>query len=70
MITQSLFNAGKLKNDLTAAQERTYQASLEYKKVVMNAFLEVSNQLMAFKSSQTIYLAHKNYLLPQVNMKG
>jgi len=62
-ITQPLFNAGKLKNDLTAAQERAYQATLEYKKVVMNAFLEVSNQLMAFKSSQTIYLAQKKLLV-------
>jgi NodT family efflux transporter outer membrane factor (OMF) lipoprotein len=61
-ITQPLFNAGKLKNDLTAAQERAYQASLEYKKIVLNAFLEVSNQLMAFKSSQTIYFAQKKLL--------
>ena len=62
-ITQPLFNAGKLKNDLTATEERAYQATLEYKKVVMNAFLEVSNQLMAFKSSQTIYLAQKKLLV-------
>ncbi|MEW6992931.1 efflux transporter outer membrane subunit [Colwelliaceae bacterium MEBiC 14330] len=62
-ITQPLFNAGKLRNDLTAAQERAYQASLEYKKVVMNAFLEVSNQLMAFKSSESIYLAQKKLLI-------
>lgn len=62
-ITQPLFNAGKLRNDLTASEERAYQASLEYKKVVMDAFLEVSNQLMAFKSSETIYLAQKNLLV-------
>ncbi len=62
-ITQPLFNAGKLRDDLTAAEERAYQASLEYKKVVMNAFLEVSNQLMAFKSSETIYHAQKNLLV-------
>ncbi len=62
-ITQPLFNAGKLRNDLTAAQERAYQASLEYKKVVMNAFLEVSNQLMAFKSSESIYLAQEKLLI-------
>lgn len=62
-ITQPLFNAGKLRNDLTAAQERAYQASLEYKKVVMNAFLEVSNQLMAFKSSESIYLAQEKLLV-------
>ncbi|PKG80863.1 RND transporter [Colwellia sp. 75C3] len=62
-ITQPLFNAGKLRNDLTAAEERAYQSSLEYKKVVMNAFLEVSNQLMAFKSSQTIYSAQKKLLV-------
>jgi NodT family efflux transporter outer membrane factor (OMF) lipoprotein len=62
-ITQPLLNAGKLRNDLTAAQERAYQSSLEYKKVVMNAFLEVSNQLMAFKSSQSIYLAQEKLLI-------
>jgi NodT family efflux transporter outer membrane factor (OMF) lipoprotein len=62
-ITQPLFNAGKLRNNLTAAQERTLQATLQYKKVVMNAFLEVSNQLMAFKTSQSIYVAQKNLLV-------
>lgn len=62
-ITQPLFNAGKLRNDLTAAQEVAYQATLEYKKVVMKAFLEVSNQLMAFKSSETIYFAQKKLLV-------
>jgi len=62
-ITQPLFNAGKLRNDLTAAEERAYQASLQYKKIVMHAFLEVSNQLMAFKSSQTIYLAQQKLLI-------
>ena len=62
-ITQPLFNAGKLRNDLSAAEERAYQANLEYKKVVMKAFLEVSNQLMAFKSSETIYLAQKKLLV-------
>ena len=62
-ITQPLFNAGKLRNDLTAAEERAYQSSLEYKKVVMHAFLEVSNQLMAFKSSQTIYFAQQKLLV-------
>jgi len=62
-ITQPLFNAGKLRNDLTAAEERAYQATLEYKKVVMNAFLEVSNQLMAYKSSQSIYLAQDKLLI-------
>ena len=61
-VTQPLFNAGKLKNNLTAAEERAYQASLSYEKVVMNAFLEVSNHLMAFKSSQDIYLAQKKLL--------
>jgi len=62
-ITQPLFNAGKLRNNLTAAEERAYQASLAYKKVVMSAFLEVSNELMAFKSSETIYLAQKKLLM-------
>lgn len=62
-ITQPLFNAGKLRNDQTATEERAYQVSLEYKKVVMNAFLEVSNQLMAFKSSQTIYHAQEKLLV-------
>ena len=61
-ITQPLFNAGKLRNDLAAAEERAYQASLQYKKVVMNAFLEVSNQLMAFRSSQSIYQAQEKLL--------
>ncbi|TPH15738.1 efflux transporter outer membrane subunit [Litorilituus lipolyticus] len=62
-ITQPLFNAGRLRNDLTAAEERALQASLAYKKVVMNAFLEISNELMAFKSSETIYLAQEKLLL-------
>ncbi|MCJ8318802.1 MAG: efflux transporter outer membrane subunit [Colwellia sp.] len=62
-ITQPLFNAGKLRNDLSAAEQRAYQASLQYKKIVMHAFLEVSNQLMAFKSSETIYLAQKKLLV-------
>jgi outer membrane protein, multidrug efflux system len=62
-ITQPLFNAGKLRNNLTAAEERLYQASLTYKKVVMNAFLEVSNELLAFKSSETIYLAQEKLLV-------
>ena len=66
-LTQPLFNAGKLRNDLTAAQERAYQVSLQYKKVVMNAFLEVSNQLMAFKSSQTIFSAQKKLLVAASN---
>ena len=61
-ITQPIFNAGKLRNNLTAAEERANQATLLYKKVVMNAFLEVSNQLMAYKSSQTIYKAQKKLL--------
>ncbi len=61
-ITQPLFNAGKLRNDLTAAEERAYQATLTYKKVVMNAFLEVSNQLMAYKASQSIYHAQEKLL--------
>jgi NodT family efflux transporter outer membrane factor (OMF) lipoprotein len=61
-ITQPLFNAGQLRNQLTAAEERAYQASLAYKNVVMNAFLAVSNQLTAFKSSETIYLAQQNLL--------
>lgn len=61
-ITQPLFNAGKLRNDLTAAEERAYQATLTYKKIVMNAFLEVSNQLMAYKASQTIYHAQEKLL--------
>ncbi|RHW75880.1 efflux transporter outer membrane subunit [Colwellia sp. RSH04] len=62
-ITQPLFNAGKLQNSLTAAEERAYQASLAYQKVVMNAFLEVSNELMAFKSSETIYLSQERLLI-------
>ncbi len=62
-ITQPLFNAGKLRNNLTAAEERAYQATLTYKKVVMNAFLEVSNQLMGFKSSQTIFVAQQKLLI-------
>lgn len=60
-ITQPLFNAGKLRNDLTASQEQLYQATLAYKKVVMNAFLEVNNQLFAFHSNQAIY--HAQYKL-------
>ena len=61
-ITQPLFNAGQLRNELTAAEERAYQASLAYKNVIMNAFLAVSNQLTAFKSSETIYVAQQNLL--------
>ncbi len=61
-LTQPLFNAGKLKNDLTAQEERAYQALLNYQKVVTNAFLDVSNQLMAFQSSQSIYLAQEKLL--------
>lgn len=61
-ITQPLFNAGQLRNELTAAEERAYQASLAYKNVIMSAFLAVSNQLKAFKSSETIYVAQQNLL--------
>jgi outer membrane protein TolC len=61
-ITQPLFNAGQLRNELTAAEERAYQASLAYKNVIMSAFLAVSNQLTAFKSSETIYVAQQNLL--------
>lgn len=61
-ITQPLFNAGKLRDNLTATEEVAYQVSLEYKKVVMNAFLEVSNQLMTFRSSKEVYLAQKTLL--------
>ncbi len=61
-ITQPLFNAGQLRNELTAAEERAYQASLAYKNVIMSAFLKVSNQLKAFKSSETIYVAQQNLL--------
>ncbi len=61
-ITQPLFNAGQLRNELTAAEERAYQASLAYKNVIMSAFLTVSNQLKAFKSSETIYVAQQNLL--------
>jgi len=47
-----IFNAGKNLANLSATQERSYQANLNYQKVVLTALQEVSNEISTYATSE------------------
>ncbi|MCQ8879939.1 efflux transporter outer membrane subunit [Pseudoalteromonas shioyasakiensis] len=58
-----IFNMGKNLDNLSAAQERAYQASVHYEKAVLVALQEVSDQISSFQSSEQIYDAQHSLVL-------
>ena len=59
-IAAPIFNAGKNSANLSAAEQRAYQAKLNYERSVLSALHDVSNSLAAFESSQTIFSAQRS----------
>lgn len=52
-----IFNAGKNLANLSATQERSYQANLNYQKVVLTALQEVSNEISTYATSEEAFAA-------------
>ncbi|OUL56545.1 hypothetical protein B1199_17960 [Pseudoalteromonas ulvae] len=59
-ITGPIFNAGKNRANLSAAEQRAYQAQLHYEHTVLSALHEVSNSLASFESSKAIFSAQRS----------
>lgn len=55
-ITQPIFNAGRLRAGVRAAEERKQEAVLSYKKTIQQAFQEVSDSLVAVRKLKGVVL--------------
>ena len=55
-ITQPIFNAGRLRAGVRAAEDRKQEAVLSYKKTIQQAFQEVSDSLVAVRKLKGVVL--------------
>jgi len=58
-----IFNMGRNQANLTVAEQRAYQASIQFQKTVLVALQEVSNQLSNYQSAEQSYDAQRSLVL-------
>jgi outer membrane protein TolC len=58
-----IFNMGRNQAKLTVAEQRAYQASIQFQKTVLVALQEVSNQLSNYQSAEQSYDAQRSLVL-------
>ena len=58
-----IFNMRRNQANLTVAEQRAYQASIQYQKTVLVALQEVSNQLSNYQSAEQSYDAQRSLVL-------
>jgi multidrug efflux system outer membrane protein len=69
-ITQPIFNAGRLRAGVRAAEDRKQEAVLAYKKTIQQAFQEVSDSLVAVRKLKGVVLESEQQVEALREQKG